>query len=66
LQGLHRVANHATCASCHAPHEPAPRSDRATCLACHRDREAHEPTATSCASCHPFRTSGGSAPGSPR
>lgn len=55
LPRLHRLRWHqANCANCHAAHEPTGRSDRDTCLACHKDRRAHEPSARSCATCHPF------------
>ena len=51
--GLHRVAGHAACATCHTSHGPA-RDDRGTCTTCHKDLDAHEPTASRCGSCHPF------------
>ncbi len=54
LPGLHAVDKHADCERCHSPHQQRGRSDRVTCLACHTDRQGHEPTATSCAACHPF------------
>jgi hypothetical protein len=54
LPGLHAVDKHADCESCHSPHAQRGRSDRTTCLACHKDRAGHEPTAKSCAACHPF------------
>lgn len=56
LPGLHAVAGHGVCSSCHvAPHEP-PRSDRATCTSgCHADRRDHQPLATVCTGCHVFR-----------
>ena len=55
LPGLHRVAQHATaCTTCHTAHEATAHVERATCLTCHRDRVNHEPTAPSCAGCHPF------------
>ncbi len=56
LPGLHAVDKHQLCATCHTAHEAAPRADRRTCTGtCHTDQRAHEPTATSCVACHPFR-----------
>ncbi len=54
-KGLHAVAKHQDCASCHNSHEVKPRDDRATCIACHNKQKDHQPTATRCSSCHPFR-----------
>jgi hypothetical protein len=54
-KGLHAVPQHTDCASCHNSHEATPRDDRATCIACHNKQKDHEPAATRCASCHPFR-----------
>jgi hypothetical protein len=51
---LHRVKGHDQCATCHRSHELAPRDDRATCATCHDKLQNHEPTATRCATCHPF------------
>jgi hypothetical protein len=53
LGGMHTAAGHATCASCHAAHQP-PSSSRKTCLSCHADRKDHEPTAAVCSGCHGF------------
>jgi hypothetical protein len=54
--GLHASKGHATCASCHRSHEQAPRDDRASCTtSCHVDKQAHEPSAVRCATCHPFK-----------
>jgi hypothetical protein len=53
LGGMHAVAGHATCGSCHGAHK-APSSTRATCLGCHADRKEHEPTAAVCSGCHGF------------
>lgn len=56
LPGLHKVAEHQLCITCHEAHEAAPRDDRRTCTdACHAGQRAHEPTAADCSSCHPFR-----------
>jgi hypothetical protein len=57
LGGMHMVAGHSTCASCHGAHKAA-SSSRATCLACHADRSAHEPTAVVCSGCHGFGKGG--------
>jgi hypothetical protein len=54
LPGLHKVSGHATCATCHTPHG-APNADRANCLTCHAKQKDHEPAATQCNGCHPFR-----------
>lgn len=53
--GLHQVAGHTDCVACHRSHEARPRDDRATCIACHADRADHQPAATECKGCHPFR-----------
>lgn len=53
--GLHRAAGHADCARCHTSHEP-PRASRESCTSsgCHADRQAHEPDAKRCNTCHLF------------
>ncbi|HEU4727788.1 MAG TPA: hypothetical protein VFT22_07870 [Kofleriaceae bacterium] len=55
LRGLHQSPTHGDCARCHRAHEARPSDDRVACTICHQDRKNHEPTATRCATCHPFR-----------
>lgn len=55
LPGLHSIKDHGRCDDCHGFHDKAPRRGRTTCLgSCHQDQVDHEPTAKSCAGCHPF------------
>jgi len=55
LAGLHAERGHATCTSCHSPHDSAVRRDRESCTSCHQEQVNHQPTAKNCASCHLFR-----------
>jgi hypothetical protein len=48
--GLHNVAGHQECLSCHGEHTWQPRG-RELCARCHSDREDHYPD-TDCVSCH--------------
>lgn len=54
LPGLHAVAKHQECKSCHTAHGQELVSARATCQSCHTDRKAHFPDAASCGGCHLF------------
>lgn len=54
LPGLHEVAEHDRCATCHDTHTKKVL-DRQTCLSsCHLDRVDHEKVAKTCVGCHPF------------
>lgn len=48
-EGLHDVAAHSNCVSCHVPHEVADIRD--TCESCHLDKTEHY-APVSCTSCH--------------
>ncbi|MDD9942308.1 MAG: hypothetical protein OXU20_14775 [Myxococcales bacterium] len=56
LPGLHGVAEHGQCTTCHVrSHRRGGEGDRRTCLSCHRQQTHHEPEADTCHGCHLFR-----------
>jgi hypothetical protein len=62
LPTLHKLKDHQTCGDCHDVHERTPKAPRATCTTagCHTQVKGmpvaqHEPAATTCVGCHPFR-----------
>lgn len=56
LPALHAEPAHRACASCHdGSHNMRLTVNRAACAKCHKGLELHEPNATQCTGCHPFR-----------
>jgi hypothetical protein len=52
--GAHGIHSKQNCSACHDTHARTTVS-RTQCLSCHKNMTDHNPTAKSCASCHPFR-----------